>query len=97
MTIIGTFTKQDNAYQGTLATLTLKAKVAIKPVESKNSEKAPDYRVFVGTVEIGAAWAVTAKSGNEYLSIRLDDPSFAAPIACSLLTRDNDYALIWKR
>lgn len=37
-------TKQDNAFTGTLATLAVKAKVTISPVE-KSGDKAPDYRV----------------------------------------------------
>lgn len=98
MTIIGTFTKQDdNGYQGTLATLTLKAKVGIKPVENKSGEKSPDYRVFAGGAEIGAAWMATAKNGNAYLSVKIDDPSFASPIVARLVEMDKSYTLIWNR
>ena len=39
MATIGTFTKSDNAYNGQIQTLGLKAKVAITPVE-KNGETA---------------------------------------------------------
>jgi uncharacterized protein (DUF736 family) len=67
MATIGTFTKKDESYQGTITTLTLKAKVNITPV-SRDNDKAPDFRVYAGSAEIGAAWSTTAKSGNAYLS-----------------------------
>ena len=96
MAIIGTFTKQDNTYQGTLATLTVKAKVSIKPVE-KTSEKAPDFRIFSGNAEIGAAWSATSKEGHAYLSVKLDDPSFSAAILCRLIETDDGHSLVWSR
>ena len=96
MAIIGTFTKQDNGFQGSLSTLTVKAKVNIAPVE-KTSEKAPDYRVFAGNAEIGAAWSATSKEGNPYLSVKLDDPSFPTAILCRLSETDKGHSLIWTR
>lgn len=96
MAIIGNFTKQDNGYQGTITTLTLKAKISITPVEHEN-EKAPNFRVFAGTAEIGAAWSATSKVGNGYLSVKLDDPSFAAPIMCRLMETDKGHTLVWNR
>ena len=96
MAIIGTFTKQDGSFAGSLATLTVKAKLKISPVE-KSGEKAPDFRVYVGNAEIGAAWSTTSKEGKEYLSVKLDDPSFPAPIQCRLVEMDKGHALIWNR
>jgi uncharacterized protein (DUF736 family) len=96
MAIIGTFTKQDNGYQGSLATLTVKAKLNITPVE-KTVEKSPDYRVYVGSAEIGAAWSATSKEGKAYLSVKLDDPSFPAPILCRLVETEKGHSLVWTR
>ena len=96
MAIIGTFTKQDTGYQGSLSTLTVKAKVRITPVD-KTSDKSPDYRVFTGNTEIGAAWSATSKEGNAYLSVKLDDPSFATAILCRLVETDKGPALVWTR
>lgn len=96
MAIIGTFTKQDNAYQGTISTLTVTAKVGINPVD-KTGEQAPDFRVFAGKAEIGAGWSSKSKAGNAYLSIKLDDPSFPAAILCRLVENDKGYALVWTR
>lgn len=96
MAIIGTFTKQDSGFQGAIATLVVNAKVTITPVE-KTSEKAPDFRIFSGKAEIGAAWSAKSKEGNAYLSVKLDDPSFAAPILGRLVETDKGYALVWTR
>ena len=96
MSIIGTFTKQDNGYQGNIATLTFKAKVNLSPVEKK-TDKSPDFRVRAGKVEIGAAWAETSKENNQYLSVKLDDPSFPAPIFARLVQTDDGHTLIWTR
>jgi uncharacterized protein (DUF736 family) len=96
MAIIGTFTKQDNAYQGTIATLSVSAKVTITPIE-KTGEQSPDFRVFGGKAEIGAGWSTTSKAGNAYISVKLDDPSFAAPIFCRLVESDKGHLLIWTR
>ena len=96
MTIIGTFTKQDTNYQGAIATLTLKAKVTIAPID-KSSEHAPDFRVFAGNAEIGAAWSTKSKAGKAYLSVKLDDPSFAAALQCRLVETEKGYSLVWSR
>ena len=56
MANIGTFTKTENGFSGTIRTLALSVKANIVPDEHKASEAAPDYRVFSGTVELGAGW-----------------------------------------
>lgn len=97
MAIIGTFTKQDGAFTGSITTLTVKAKVNISPVE-KSGDKAPDFRIYAGKAEIGAAWSQTTKEGNKpYLSVKLDDPSFAAAINCRLVETEQGHALVWTR
>jgi uncharacterized protein (DUF736 family) len=96
MATIGTFTKKDTTYQGTITTMSLKAKVNITPVEREN-DKAPDFRVYAGSAEIGAAWSTTAKNGNPYLSVKLDDPSFVKPIFARLVENDGNHVLVWSR
>ena len=67
--------------------------------EASGNENAPSHRVFVAKAEIGAAWAKTSKEGRDYLSIKLDDPSFNAPIFASLFADEDgkSYNLIWTR
>ena len=98
MAQIGTFTRQENgSFNGTIKTLALNVKATIRPAD-KDSEKAPDYRVFAGTVEFGAAWKKTSREDREYLSVKLDDPSFATPIYASLVeSEDGEQRLIWSR
>jgi uncharacterized protein (DUF736 family) len=100
MATIGTFTASDNGFAGSIKTLTLNIKAKFVASEKEN-DKAPDYRIFAGTaVEFGAAWKKTARdSEREYLSVKLDDPSFPAPIYASLVKVDGEegYILIWSR
>jgi len=49
-------------------------------------------------VEFGAAWKKQSDKGNAYLSVKLDDPSFAAPIYASLVEAEGEeLSLIWSR
>ena len=61
MSTIGTFTKTaDGAYTGAINTLSLNVKaVAFRPNDKTNPD-APDYRIFAGKVELGAAWKKTS-------------------------------------
>jgi uncharacterized protein (DUF736 family) len=100
MATIGTFTTdRDGFLKGQIRTLNLDASVSMEPVSS-DKEGAPAYRLFAGEVELGAAWAKTAReSGRLYHQVRIDDPSLPAPIFANLVEdRDTgDYALIWNR
>ena len=100
MATIGTFTlSRDGFLKGQIRTLNLDASVSMEPVTS-DKEGAPSYRLYAGDVELGAAWAKTAKeSGRSYHQVRLDDPSFAAPIFANLIEdmETGNYALIWTR
>lgn len=99
MATIGTFTKTENGYTGAVKTLTLNVKARIAPAE-KTNDKAPDFRVFAGQTEFGAAWKKKSnETGREYLSLKLDDPSFPAPIHASLVDveGETDLSLIWSR
>ena len=97
MATIGTFTKTGESFTGAVKTLSINAKAVIKTAE-KTSDKAPDYRVFAGGVEFGAAWKKTSSEGCDYLSVKLDDPSFPAPIYATLVEGEDDtHTMIWSR
>jgi uncharacterized protein (DUF736 family) len=99
MAQIGTFTRSDDgAFTGTIRTLNINVKATIKPV-AKEGERSPDYRVAANGVELGAGWSKAAKdSGAEYVSVKLDDPSFTAPVYATLVQGDNgEHRLIWSR
>jgi uncharacterized protein (DUF736 family) len=98
MATIGSFTKSENGYTGAVKTLALNVKARIAPAE-KTNDKAPDFRVFAGQTEFGAAWKKRSSEGREYLSVKLDDPSFPAPIYASLVEVEGEegLSLIWSR
>ncbi len=101
MATIGTFAKQaDGSYAGAIKTLTLNVKAAQFRPNEKADERAPDYRIFAGSTEFGAAWKKTSREGREYISAKLDDPSFAAPIYATLTEAEegsDSFNLIWSR
>ncbi len=99
MAQIGTFTRDENGiYTGTIRTLAFNVKASIRPCERDN-DKAPDFRVTAGGVELGAGWSRTAReTGAEYRSLKLDDPSFTAPVYASLVHGDKpEHKPIWSR
>jgi len=98
MAQIGTFTRdEDGSYTGTIRTLSLDIKVRFVPTEPSQNDKAPDLRVLAGNVELGAAWKRLSKENTVYHSVKLDDPSFPAPIYANLVAVDDGYALVWSR
>ncbi len=98
MAQIGSFTRgEDGTFAGTIRTLSLNVKARFIPAESSENEKAPDLRVLVGNVEIGAAWKRMSKEQSPYHSVKLDDPSFTAPIYANLVEVEGGYSLVWSR
>ena len=75
MANIGSFKKVGNDFQGQIITLSLQAKgVRIVAETSRTSENAPSHRIYLGKVEIGAAWSKRSEEGRDYLSLKLDAP-----------------------
>jgi uncharacterized protein (DUF736 family) len=101
MATIGTFKKTgSNEFTGEIVTLSVQAKnVRIVPETTRSGDNSPSHRVYVGRVEIGAAWAKRSNEGRDYLGLKLDDPSFTAPIFANLFDDEESegYSLIWSR
>lgn len=78
-TIANLTVKADGSFEGTLATLTVTAPIAIVPNGRKAKDSEPDYRVISrknGFV-LGAGWIRTAQTtGAEYVSVSLSAPEF---------------------
>ena len=98
MANIGSFKKVGGELQGEIVTLSVQTKgVRIVPETNRASENAPSHRVYVGRAEIGAAWSKRSSEGRDYLSVKLDDPSFTAPIYANLVEDGEIFNLIWSR
>lgn len=104
--IIGNFkydAKRDT-YDGEISTFTAhRASMQLVPVEG-TSENGPEYRLVaktdLGTVEFGAAWKRKSKgSGEDYLSVSIDDPSLSRGINAALMAaqKKDEAILIWSR
>jgi uncharacterized protein (DUF736 family) len=99
MAQIGSFTRgDDGVFTGLIRTLNINTKATIRPA-TKDNERAPDFRVTANGVEFGAGWSKAAKeTGAEYISLKLDDPSFTAPVYANLVQGDDgEHKLIWSR
>ena len=98
MATIGTFTSNGNGFTGTIKTLNLNVKAKLVRIENP-SDKGPHFRIFSGNVELGAAWQKVSAEGRDYLSVKLDDPSFPAPIYATLIEVEGEEGLqlIWSR
>ena len=78
--------KTGNEFHGQIMTLSVQAKgVRIVPQENRTSANAPSHRSFAGRAEIGAARSKCSNDGRDYLSVKLDDPSFNTQIYANLV------------
>ncbi len=99
MATIGTFTANENGFTGSIRTLALNVKARIARIENP-SDKGPHFRIYAGAVELGAAWQKRSEqTDRDYLSVKLDDPSFPAPIYATLtdVEGEDGFQLIWSR
>lgn len=103
MTQIGEFIRTPGGYSGRVRTLTLDVELRVVPAEI-DAERAPDYRIHLGAdgegPEVGAGWKHTGERAGPYVSLVIDDPSFAQPIRASLFRSGHDdgaFHLRWSR
>jgi len=97
MVNIGTFSSTGTGFQGSIRTLALNVKARLVRIENP-SDKGPHFRIFAAAgVELRAAWQKVSNKGRDYLSVKLDDPSFPAPIYATLVevAGEDGLQLIW--
>lgn len=98
MAKIGSFKKVSGELRGQISTLSVQAKSVRIVTDEQASGNAPSHRVYVGDAEVGAAWSKRTNDDRSYLSVKLDDPSFVAPIFAQLFAgEDGEYDLVWNR
>ena len=64
------------------------------------SDGAPDFRLYAGGAELGAAWRQESKDGETpYLAVKLDDPSFTGPMRAAFFENEADGTgvMVWNR
>jgi len=73
---------------GDAANLSRNARICLASSPSTNNQ-----------VELGAAWKKASTEGREYISVKLDDPTWAAPVYASLLEAEDGKGLnlLWSR
>ncbi len=99
---IGTFTKtEDGVFEGRVETLTFTADLKFEPATEKPKDRSPDFRIISANTEaeVGAAWhEKSQRTGQPYLSVKIDDPAFAYPMWAALTRSENgEYSLNWSR
>lgn len=101
---IGVFELVDGEYVGHIAMMNFKCRAVIRDNPHKMATTDADYVVEhldaeMFHAEIGFAWEkVTDGQNMPYLSVHLDDPSFAKTIVAVLVrSHGNMYSLYWDR
>lgn len=98
MAKIGSFKKISGELKGQIVTLSVHAKSVRIVADENASGNAPTHRVYVGDAEVGAGWSKRTNDDRPYLSVKLDDPSFTAPIFAQLFEGDGgEFDLVWTR
>lgn len=99
---IGTFIASDGGFAGHVTTLTLDIDLVLLPVENRDGDNVPDYRVIAGSEdeahEVGAGWKHVGEKAGDYVAIQIDDPVFVQPLRANLFQSENNaHVLVWTR
>lgn len=107
MAQIGTFKRTKTGLSGRIRTLAFDADLVLVPIDKSDAENAPDYRIHLANdagsevgPEVRAGWKRTGERAGDYISLQLDDPSFAQPIRANLFQADDngaEFSLLWNR
>ncbi len=100
---IGHFRHVRGAYQGRLQTLGIDTPLCLVPVDPREGEDAPAWRVHLGDgaegAPVGEAWSRLGGPGRFHVAVSIDGPFCAQPIHATLLTagRGDVCHLVWSR
>lgn len=99
MPVIGSFAPTTDGYVGTIRTITMRAKLRIVAVDKKLRDDQPDFKIMLGSHEIGAAWKARTHETEprEYLSAMIDDPMFPEPLRGALFEDNRNLSFVWRR
>jgi uncharacterized protein (DUF736 family) len=102
MAALGTLQpSREGGWTGSVFVLAHDVKVRLVPNDNHENAKAPSFRVYAGTAELGALWQRTAKGddGKEYLGGELDFPGLPEPISIAVFVADDGKKAlaVWRR
>ena len=99
MATIGQFKKTKDGFEGQITALTMDCKVSFVPNDNKKNKDSPDFFIKSGQCDLGFARHTVAQGGDgqPYISVFLDDPSFASPIWAALFETNGSAQLVWSR
>ena len=102
MAIIGALhPTRDGGWAGSVFLMAHNVKIRLVPNDNQIHPKAPAFRIFAGTAELGADWRETAKEENsqDFLGGTIDFPGLDEPISLAVFfSEDGTKArAVWKR
>jgi uncharacterized protein (DUF736 family) len=104
MALIGTFVPTSDGFTGRIKTLLLDADLTLSALREPAGENPPDYIITFGKQGegpfVGAARKRKTEKGTDFISVRIDDPSFSSPIFAGLFPSEKSptiYNLYWTR
>lgn len=102
MAVIGLLQlNRDGGWTGSMFLMARDVRVRLVPNDNQVGPRAPAFRVFAGSAELGAVWRETIQGENtqEFLSGILDFPGLEAPVSLAVFfSADGTKArAVWKR
>lgn len=96
--IRGIFTTTNRGYTGEIRFFGTREQVELRPIDGKDNDKAPDFRIVAADderIEFGAAWKKTSKEQRDYVSFKLTLPG-GTPVYLRLFENETtgDYELV---
>ena len=96
--IRGIFTTTNRGYTGEIRFFGTREQVELRPIDGKDNDKAPDFRIVAADderIEFGAAWKKTSKEQRDYVSFKLTLPG-GTPVYLRLFEYETtgDYELV---
>jgi uncharacterized protein (DUF736 family) len=90
---------RDGAWAGPIFVAGHEMKIKLVPNDNRANLKAPAFRIYAGSAELGAAWARKDRSSREYFGAEIDFPGLESPISFAVfLSEDASKArLFWSR
>jgi uncharacterized protein (DUF736 family) len=102
MPVIGALHQtREGGWAGSIFLLAHDVRIRLVPNDNQIHPKAPAFRIFAGTTELGALWREAAKEGNsqEFLGGTIDFAGLDEPISLAVFFSENGTKAraVWRR